>query len=155
MRIEECDINTPVVEKIIETQLKGKKRYVGKLFWTQTPNVKYKINLIIEKIRQGWSKRRILDEFTVAWDMNEQQVMRYFNDAVVMIHNEFDNNAEAIRDISLERIESILSKCIDTHDNKTALQCIDMINRLHSLYVEKQEVKANINSNIIKFKFDS
>jgi ATP-dependent DNA ligase len=155
MRIDECDINTPVVEKIIETQLKGKKRYVGKLFWTQTPNVKYKINLIIEKIRQGWSKRRILDEFTKAWDMKEQQVMRYFHDAVVMIHNEFDNNAEIIRDISLERIEFILSKCMHSNDNKTALQCIDMINRLHSLYVDKQEVKANINSNVIKFNFDS
>lgn len=58
---------------------------------------------------------------------------------------------EKIRKEELERTQELLEKALERNDLKTAVKAQDMINRLNGLYVEKQEVKAEIDTWTFKY----
>jgi len=109
---------------------------------------KQRVQQVLELIRKGWSKSRILEKIMKEWNLTETPAWRYYHDAIVIISEKFDETVEDIKNIQLERIESILKSALESNDRRNALSAIDMINKLYALYVEKQEVK-----NVEEWKF--
>lgn len=114
-------------------------------------DTKQRVQQVLELIRKGWSKSRIIDKIMKDWNLTKTPAWRYYHDAIVIISEKFDETVEDIKNIQLERIESILKSALESNDRRNALSAIDMINKLYALYVEKQEVKADISE--WKFKF--
>ena len=103
-----------------------------------------KINFVLSLIRQGWSRTRIMEKLYDEWGLKRTQTCKYYHDAILKIADKYEEEAANIRFIQLERIEDILKSALESKDRKSALKALDMINKLHSLYVEKQEIKADV-----------
>lgn len=66
-----------------------------------------------------------------------------------------DNKVEIdnARATQVHRIQTQMDDALERHDMKTYTRLLDMLNKIYSLYVEKQEVK--VTNDVIKFKFDT
>ena len=62
-----------------------------------------------------------------------------------------DEVVENSRNIQLERLEDLLRKALDSDDKASSLKALDMINKLHGLYIEKKEVKLDTQK--LRFSF--
>ena len=62
-----------------------------------------------------------------------------------------DEVIENSRNIQLERLEDLLRKALDSDDKASSLKALDMINKLHGLYIEKKEVKLDTQK--LRFSF--
>ena len=62
-----------------------------------------------------------------------------------------DEVIENSRIIQLERLEDLLKDALESGDKNSSLKALDMINRLHGLYIEKKEVKLDAQK--LKFSF--
>jgi len=58
---------------------------------------------------------------------------------------------ESARQIQLERLEDLLKEALESKDRKTALGALEMINKIHSLYTEKREIKLDTDNLVFKF----
>ena len=57
---------------------------------------------------------------------------------------------ESARQIQLERLEDLLKEALESKDRKTALGALEMINKIHSLYTEKREIKLDTDNLVFK-----
>ena len=133
-----------------ENGLEGTLRNKNPYFKHATTRSYERIDEILKYMRDGWSRTRIFDKFMKEWNVGERQIYIYYHDALLRIANKYEDTSEDVKNIQLERIEKILADCLAAKDRKTALNAIDMINRLHSLYVDKKEIKADVS----EWKFD-
>lgn len=114
---------------------------------------KVKKDLIIEKIRQGYSRKRLIE-----WVMeNFNHTYKYSWDLTAEAYQTLAdiNNQELIektRAIQLERVEAILQDALEKGDRKNALKAADLINKMYSLYVEKKEI--GINASDLSFRLE-
>ena len=119
-----------------------------------TPETKKRIIQVLERIRKGQPKSKIVKWLKDEYDIYDQQAYKYIHDAYYYIEN--SNNIEdvdiqATKASQIERIESILENAIDKNDTKSALKALDMLNKINQLYVEKQEVDLKIKDMVFKF----
>lgn len=122
--------------------------------------LKFRHGEILKKIRKGWSRKKMCDWAVQQWGITIDTAYKYIHDVYAELATKIDDEIEITRKISLERIEEILRAAMERTDDKgrecpdsqTALKAIDMINRLYSLYVDKQEVKVD---GQVKFTFGS
>lgn len=122
---------------------KNQKRKEGRKMKNKiaTNQKKARINVLIEKIREGYSRKELVQwtmdnfgfKYKFAWDyVNEAyQTLADYNDEDLI------GNTRAIQ---LERAEAILKDALEHGDRKSALKALDIINRMNSLYVEKREI---------------
>lgn len=85
------------------------------------------------------------------WGLHKNQAWKYVHDAYVELSDFSDKTIEEAKNIQIERIEDLLKDALESNDKATAIKALDMINKIYSLYVEKQDVNMNIND--IKFEF--
>lgn len=110
-------------------------------------------NVIIEKIREGYSRKRLVTWVEENFGFTYQYSWQLVSDAYkALAETNNDELVEATRAIQLERTESILKDCIERGDRKTALKALDIINRLNSLYVERREI--DVKSSDLTFKLE-
>lgn len=119
-----------------------------------TPETQRRKLEILEKVRKGKSKNKIIQETKVAYDLSDRQAGKLLRDALKDLQEataEIDIND--IKAEYVERIEQLYETSISKNDIKSALKAQDMLNKLNNLYVEKQEV--TVTNDVIKFKFDT
>lgn len=116
-----------------------------------TNQKKARINVLIEKIRDGYSRKELVQwtidnfnfKYKVAWDYVNlaYKTLAEYNDEDLI------GNTRAIQ---LERAEAILKDSLEHGDRKSALKALDIINKMHSLYVEKREVSVESSDLVFK-----
>lgn len=100
---------------------------------------------VLKKYRSGWSRKKISDWMEEEYNISQVQAYKIIHDAILdLCESTKDVDMEEIRSAQLERAEELLQKANEKNDLKTAIKAQDMINRLNGLYVEKQEIKADI-----------
>lgn len=100
---------------------------------------------VLQKYRAGWSRKKIADWLEEQYNIGATQAYKIIHDAILdLCESTKDVDMEEIRTSQLERAEELLEKANERNDLKTAIKAQDMINRLNGLYVEKQEIKADI-----------
>lgn len=100
---------------------------------------------VLEKYRKGWSRKKIADWLEDKYHILQRQAYKIIKDAIIdLCETAKDVDMEEIRASQLERAEELLEKAIKRNDLKSAIKAQDMINRLNNLYVERQEIKAEI-----------
>lgn len=114
---------------------------------------KARINVLIEKIRDGYSRKELVQwtmdnfnfKYKFAWD--------YVNEAYKTLAEYNDEDLIGnTRAIQLERAEAILKDSLEHGDRKSALKALDLINKMHSLYVEKKEI--DVSSSDLVFRIE-
>lgn len=109
---------------------------------------------ILEKVRKGKSKNKILEWLKEAYDLSDRQAGKLLRDALKDLQEAVsDIDISDIKAEYIERIEQLYETSIEKNDIKSALKAQDMLNKMNQLYVEKQEV--TVTNDVIKFKFDS
>lgn len=108
-------------------------------------------NVIIEKIREGYSRKRlvqwVIENYGFSYKYSWQQVADAYKVLSDMNNEEL---IESTRAIQLERTESILKDALEKGDHKNALKAIEIINKMYSLYVEKREISVESNDLVFK-----
>lgn len=100
---------------------------------------------VLEKFRLGWSRKKICDWMMDEYNITNSMSYKYIHDAFSELCETAKTiDMEEIRNAQLERAESLLETAIETNDIKSAIKAQDMINKLNNLYVERQEIKAEI-----------
>ena len=112
---------------------------------------KYRIGEVIKMITKGWSRTSIIEHIQELWDIKRQTASEYVKMAYEVLGEASDEVVENSRNIQLERLEDILKAALESGDQANSLKALDMINRLHGLYIEKKEVKLDTQK--LRFSF--
>lgn len=112
---------------------------------------KFRIGEVVKKIRKGWSRSKIIEWATEQWDITKAAASNYVKMAYSVLGEAADEVIENSRNIQLERLEDLLKDALESGDKANSLKALDMINRLHGLYIEKKEVKLDTQK--LKFSF--
>lgn len=100
---------------------------------------------VLQKYRKGWSRKKIADWLEEQYNIKACQAYKIIHDAILdLCESTKDVDYEEIRKSQLERAEELLEIAREKNDIKSAIKAQDMINRLNGLYIEKQEIKAEI-----------
>lgn len=100
---------------------------------------------VLQKYRAGWSRKKIADWLEEQYNIGATQAYKIIHDAILdLCESTKDVDYEEVRKTQLERAEELLEIARERNDIKSAIKAQDMINRLNGLYVEKQEIKAKI-----------
>ena len=100
---------------------------------------------VLQKYRAGWSRKKIVDWLEEQYNIGATQAYKIIHDAILdLCESTKDVDYEEIRKSQLERAEELLEIAREKNDIKSAIKAQDMINRLNGLYVERQEIKAEI-----------
>lgn len=112
---------------------------------------KYRIGEVIKMITKGWSRTSIIEHIQELWDIKRATASEYVKMAYEVLGEASDEVVENSRNIQLERLEDILKAALESGDKANSLKALDMINRLHGLYIEKKEVKLDTQK--LRFSF--
>ena len=100
---------------------------------------------VLQKYRKGWSRKKICDWLSDQYNISETQAYKIIHDAILdLCESTKEVDYEEIRKSQLERAEELLEIAREKNDIKSAIKAQDMINRLNNLYIERQEIKAEI-----------
>ena len=109
-----------------------------------------------KKIRRGQSREKLIEYLMSDTNVASHAYSRPV--ALDIIHKAYEDVAQQeelvkskIRPIQLARCEEVLEEALKANDRNNALKAIDIINKLYSLYIEKQEVA--LSGDIIHFNF--
>lgn len=144
--------------KYIKKEFTELMRYTNKddlklpIDMTKTDTSKTKVQYMLNLIRKGYSKNKAFEKFGEAFPEIESQrrTNMYWQTAMRLIANNFEQDLNKVRAMQIERIEELLRDALESKDRSSALNALNMINKLYALYVEKKEVKAEVN----EWKFD-
>ena len=107
---------------------------------------------ILEKVRKGKSKNKILEWLKEAYDLSDRQAGKLLRDALKDLQEAVsDIDISDIKAEYIERIEQIYETAIEKNDIKSALKAQDMLNKMNQLYIEKQEIDVSLKN--LEFKF--
>lgn len=112
---------------------------------------KYRIAEVIKLITKGWSRTSIIEHLQKLWDIKRATACEYVKMAYEVLGEASDEVVENSRNIQLERLEDLLKAALESGDKASSLKALDMINRLHGLYIEKKEVKLDTQK--LRFSF--
>lgn len=112
---------------------------------------KFRIAEVIKMITKGWSRTSIIEHIQKLWDIKKSTANEYVKMAYDVLGEASDEVVENSRNIQLERLEDLLKDALESGDKANSLKALDMINRLHGLYIEKKEVKLDTQK--LRFSF--
>lgn len=109
-------------------------------------------NEIIDKLSEGFSKRKVVLWIMDRYEISEGEAYRLVREALKDIQESTkDFDITDLRTEYIERINSWIEAAIKKQDMKTALKCQEMLNKINQLYVEKQEIDVSLKN--LEFKF--
>lgn len=112
---------------------------------------KFRIAEVIKLITKGYSRSKLKDWIEETWEVGDASADEYIRMAYAVLGEASDEVIENSRNIQLERLEDLLRGALESGDKASSLKALDMINRLHGLYIEKKEVKLDTQK--LKFSF--
>jgi len=107
---------------------------------------KTKIREVLERLQKGWQKYEIVDFLVDKYELSESRCNTIYYEAFKLLEekNPLSDIVNKTKDEALARATSLYKDTLAKQDFKTATRCLDMINKLNGLYVEKQEVKQEV-----------
>lgn len=118
--------------------------------WTEEAKL-VRRQVIIEYIAQGFGHHKIVLTLMDRWGVTRLTARSYVEDAINYMGENIAEFNKNNYDVAVTRLEGILEQSIQSNDRKTALNTIDLLNKIQGLYVNKQEVA--ITDITTKFKF--
>lgn len=112
---------------------------------------KYRIAKLTELITQGYSRSKLKDYIMDTWEVGSESADGYIRMTYEVLGENSDEVIENSKNIQLERLEDLLRKALESDDKASSLKALDMINKLHGLYIEKKEVKLDAQK--LRFSF--
>lgn len=88
-----------------------------------------------------------INDWGYSKDRAYKLIQRAYESLTVDSKDEIDN----ARGVQIRRITEQLEKALEDNDKKTYLKLLDMLNKIYSLYIEKQQVELSIDN--LKFSF--
>lgn len=120
----------------------------AQLKWTET-EIAYRNSVILDLVGQGLSRRRIIEEICDRWNIAQSTAYRWYDMALDALTADNDEFVSKVRDFQLERLNNIAEHAHVEKDYGTMLKCLDQINKICGLYIDKKEVVVKD-----KLKFD-
>lgn len=107
---------------------------------------------IIKRIKKGWSMNKLAE-----WVQDHYKFSRTYSYTLVrgcydLLAEHADDVIESAKMVQIERLEEMLTDALESSDKKTALQTLEMLNKIYGLYNQKTEV--NINASSLRFEFE-
>jgi hypothetical protein len=118
--------------------------------WTEEAKL-VRRQVIIDYIAQGFGHHKIVLTLMDRWGVTRLTARSYVEDAINYMGENIAEFNKNNYDVAVTRLEGILEQSIQSNDRKTALNTIDLLNKIQGLYVNKQEVA--ITDITTKFKF--
>lgn len=106
---------------------------------------------ILQQLKSGMSRANVLDYLQKKYDVKMVTAIHYLTDAYKLLAEQSRDYIADLRQVQLDRLETILQDAMANKNWKIALQTIDIINKTFALYEIKTTVQ--IESNNVKFKF--
>lgn len=94
--------------------------------------------LIKEAVAKGMKFSDIVDKYSAEWGVKYRTMQQYVALAMKDLYN--DETTETLRQINLERLDTIVSEQMAKEDYKNAVKTIDIQNKTANIYKEKVEL---------------
>lgn len=106
----------------------------------------------MKRIKWGWSKEEIYEWLKVWHPTNVETMRLYYKAALAAIDSRLNGRAKDIAETNLSRLEAIFDEAVEEGDRKSALSCIDMMNKMAGLY--EHQINLNTNKPLFEIKID-
>lgn len=94
--------------------------------------------LIKEAVAKGMKFSDIVDKYSQEWNVGYRTMQQYVALAMKDLYN--DETTEVLRQINLERLDTIVAEQMAKEDYKNAVKTIDIQNKTANVYKEKVEI---------------
>lgn len=94
--------------------------------------------LIKEAVAKGMKFSDIVDKYSQEWNVGYRTMQQYVALAMKDLYN--DETTEVLRQINLERLDTIVAEQMNKEDYKNAVKTIDIQNKTANVYKEKVEI---------------
>lgn len=94
--------------------------------------------LIKEAVAKGMKFSDIVDKYSQEWNVGYRTMQQYVALAMKDLYN--DETTEVLRQINLERLDTIVAEQMSKEDYKNAVKTIDIQNKTANVYKEKVEI---------------
>lgn len=94
--------------------------------------------LIKEAVAKGMKFSDIVDKYSQEWNVGYRTMQQYVALAMKDLYN--DETTEVLRQINLERLDTIVAEQMLKEDYKNAVKTIDIQNKTANVYKEKVEI---------------
>lgn len=118
-----------------------------------TGSTKIKILRVVELIRSGYSKTRIVEELQKSEGVKARQAERYYQCAAEYL-SPSENEQDELRLSVISTLQGLVEKSITEGDKQNALKSIDLLNKVGGLYNERVDLNVSGGLNF-GFKFDT
>lgn len=164
MRDEFKILEPEVIDNIILNRLNDIKNALGKgesgeksgtplskVKWTED-EIDLRNMVIIDYIRQGLSRKRVVEEICNRWNVATKAGLKFYSEALKYLSE--INKADDLEDIKnrqIERLEGVVESALDRGNYQDATRALDLVNKLNGLYTEKANITVD---GEIKFEFE-
>lgn len=152
-----------VIDQMILSRLRDIKNALGKgesgeksgvlnkAKWTEE-ELDLRNMVIIDYIRQGLSKKRVVEEICNRWNVAPKAGYEWYNKALKYLSQiNKPDDLEDIKNRQIERLEGIVESALDRNNYQDATRALDLVNKLNGLYTEKANITVD---GEIKFEFE-
>lgn len=108
------------------------------------------IKFMLRQMAKGTTYMDRLQNFQDEFCATISQAKTYDTEAIKALNEWQCKDVSSIRSVQNARLETILSEAMARNDRKTALQAIDLMNKMYGVYQAKPEVVV---APIMQFKF--
>lgn len=122
---------------------------------TSTPETKYRVSKVAEKISKGWTKFETYKWMEKEWGIADQSQSRYWNAALATLAKNANDSeyVEEMRQKAIATLDRAIQEEIKLNKHRELNQSIDLMAKLMG-YSQPQKVEVKADANI-KFSFGS
>ena len=103
--------------------------------------------LIMQDIAKGETYNTISKKYAKEWGLSETTIRNTITEVLKYMRSE--ETKQNIISMNMERLDNIISSSMKQFDNKNAIKAIDTQNKMCGAYVEKVEIDADNEINLI------
>ena len=144
-----------IIDGLMKSRLKTFSRKGGTFSnktnnWTEE-ELEIRNGVILDYIgKQGLSREETARQIATRWDINMNTARKYVTMAIkALADNWTEEDKDQVRKLYIEKIEAIMQEALERNQLDSAMKAQDMLNKIHGLYSEKQQVELQGNIPIV------
>lgn len=138
------EVDEETVDGIVKSRIEAWKKGSGKGKKWPDEDLIVRRQAILTLLRNGYSRSRIVEELTRRWEITETTAKTYIKDAILALGATNADFMDHVREVETERLEVMLEEAIKSGDRRTALSCLEMLNKIGGLYGGKIGVDMQV-----------